>query len=286
MENIRFNSKLKDVQKVQVEILKEFDRICKKYDIKYQLFAGTLLGAIRHKGFIPWDDDIDVCLLRSDYEKFLKVCNSDLNEKYFLQNYETDKNYNAQFSKIRKNDTLFIEKITSDSNIHKGIYIDIFPLDNILKDKFLGKLHQKILYILGRVNLTRIKKLCLQRHNPLNKIFSLTIHNIMNCVPKIWFDKLQTKVATIFNNKKTGYVSHLTNGVSKVRYDKFTFEKKYINDIIFVEFENELFPISKDYHKILTQLYGDYFKLPPINEQKPHHGVIKIELNTSDLKDV
>ena len=93
MEYGNFNINLKELQNIQMEILVEFDRICKKNNIKYQLFAGTLLGAIRHKGFIPWDDDIDVCMLRKDYIKFLNACESDLRENYFLQTFETDEQY-------------------------------------------------------------------------------------------------------------------------------------------------------------------------------------------------
>jgi lipopolysaccharide cholinephosphotransferase len=82
---------LRDVQKVQLEILLEFDRICRKHGLKYLLFAGTLLGAVRHKGFIPWDDDIDVCMLRGDYERFLTVCKDELSAELFLQTTDTDR---------------------------------------------------------------------------------------------------------------------------------------------------------------------------------------------------
>lgn len=113
---------LKDIQKVELEILLEPDRIYKSNNINYQLFSGTLLGAIRDNKFIPWDDDIDVCLLREDYNKFIKVCQRDLDEKYFLQTNKTDKDYIMQFAKIRKNNTVFMEKCTSESKIHQGIY--------------------------------------------------------------------------------------------------------------------------------------------------------------------
>ena len=101
---------VEDVQRVQLEILLEVDRICMKNEIPYQLFAGTLLGSIRHKGFIPWDDDIDVCMLRNDYERFLECCQSDLSDGFFLQYWRTDRKSILQFAKVRKNNTIFTNK--------------------------------------------------------------------------------------------------------------------------------------------------------------------------------
>lgn len=130
---------IKDVQRLELEILLEFDRICKKHGMKYQLYAGTLIGAIRHEGFIPWDDDIDVCMLRSEYDKFLSWVEIELNNKYFFQTYKTDLNYINKFAKIRRNGTLFVEKSVKDLEIHHGVYIDIFALDNIELKTLKGK---------------------------------------------------------------------------------------------------------------------------------------------------
>ena len=99
-------SKLREIQLVQLQILTEFDRICKKNDINYQLFAGTLLGAVRHKGFIPWDDDVDVCMLRSEYDRFLEIAQQELDPDYFVQNTYTDPEYYNIFTRIRKNGTV------------------------------------------------------------------------------------------------------------------------------------------------------------------------------------
>ena len=147
---------LRDVQKVQLEILLEFDRICRKHGLKYLLFAGTLLGAVRHKGFIPWDDDIDVCMLRGDYERFLTVCKDELSAELFLQTTDTDREYPLQFAKLRKNNTRFVEKSMSDLKIHHGVFIDIFPLDNVMPHSFIGRFQQISLYVLHRINLTRV----------------------------------------------------------------------------------------------------------------------------------
>ncbi len=139
---------LRKIQLVQLEILLEFDRICKENNLPYQLFFGTLLGAIRHKGFIPRDDDVDVCMLRGDYNRFLQLCEDQLNKDYFLQTYKTDKEYIHSFARIRKNNTLALQRIYSKIAMHHGIFIDNFPLDNILPNTLLGKFQYTILYLL------------------------------------------------------------------------------------------------------------------------------------------
>lgn len=134
---------IKDLQRIELEMLLEVDRICKKYNIRYFLVAGTLLGAIRHKGFIPWDDDIDICMPVEEYRKFCKVAKTDLKKEYFLQNSDTDFS-NRWFSKVRKNNTTCIEKGYEKSKIHQGIWIDIFPLIGVKKDeKWLKSITRK-----------------------------------------------------------------------------------------------------------------------------------------------
>lgn len=274
------NVEIKDIQKVQLEVLLEFDRICKKNNIRYQLFAGTLLGCIRHEGFIPWDDDIDVCMLREDYDKFIDLCKSELSPMYFLQTYETDKNYIMQFAKIRKNNTIFMEKATSKCKIHQGVYIDIFPLDKVQPNSLLGKLQQKILYILGRLNLTRIKDICLNIDNEFEKKIGLVLNKIVNLLPKSIINNLQNRVCTMLNNKvNIEYVSHLTNGASSIRLKKYMINKNEFYNIIEGKFEGYEFPIPQNYDRVLSNLFGDYMKLPPKESRQPHHNVIKVELN-------
>lgn len=270
-----------DITKIQQEefsILKEFDRICKKHNIKYHLMGGTLLGSIRHKGFIPWDDDIDVSMLRADYETFLDVCGRELNSGYFLQTNKTDKNYIMQFAKLRKNETIFLEKSMSDLDIHHGVYIDIFPLDNILPDTKKGSFQQKLLYILGRLNLTRSKSICLSADNKPSQIVRLSFYYLMKLIPKVWTDNLLEKVTTMFHNVETEYITHLTNGASKKRYYKYMMKRSDAYNLIDGEFEGEQFPIPVNYHDVLTNLFGDYMQLPPENQREPHHGVIKVSL--------
>lgn len=112
------------------EILDEIVRICEEENLTYYLAGGSVLGAIRHGGFIPWDDDIGIMVPREDYEKFAEACKRKLNSNYFYQSIDTDARYVKRFAKVRKNNTIFQEKMFNGIQQHNGIYVDIFPLDN------------------------------------------------------------------------------------------------------------------------------------------------------------
>ena len=123
------DSKLRQLQLCELEILDEFVRICEKYRLQYYLVGGTLLGAVRHQGFIPWDDDIDVAMPREDYDRFAEISVKDLAPQYFYQCPKTDPYYFLTYAKIRKNGTEVYEERFKEAKFHKGVFIDIFPLD-------------------------------------------------------------------------------------------------------------------------------------------------------------
>ena len=125
------NGSIKDVQIVCLEILKEIDRICKQNGILYWMEGGSMLGAVRHHGFIPWDDDLDIAMFRDDYNRFLEIASKELKENYFLQTHQTDPEYPLFYAKVRKNNTFIDERSYQDLNIHKGIFVDIFPVDGL-----------------------------------------------------------------------------------------------------------------------------------------------------------
>lgn len=272
---------IRRVQKVELEILLEFDRVCKANNIKYHLFAGTLLGAIRHNGFIPWDDDIDVCMLREDYEKFLIVGKECLDGDYFLQTYETDENYINQFAKIRKNNTIFLQDDVVGTNIHQGFYIDIFPFDNVEPYTLVGRVQRNILNILRYMTKCRLKNKVNKTRNSFSRYFRLFIHYFIKIIPKKPMDKMITNIACMFNNKNTKYVGELSHGTAKYLYDRFTVEKNIFYDTIEWEFEGHKFPIPRKYDYVLTKNYGDYMIPPPLEQQKPHHGIIEICFDTT-----
>lgn len=124
------NDKTKELQLIEIELLRVFIESCQKLSLKYYVIGGTLLGTVRHNGFIPWDDDVDVAMCRDDYEKWLKEAPKLIDsDKYFIQNNHSDRYFPANFTKLRKNESTFIELPVKKLDIHHGIFIDIFPLD-------------------------------------------------------------------------------------------------------------------------------------------------------------
>lgn len=270
---------LKSVQKVELEILLKFDSICKKYNIRYQLFSGTLLGAIRHKGFIPWDDDIDVCMLRDDYEMFLRKCDiQDLGETFFLQTNITDPTSIIQFAKLRKNNTIFEPDNEVGSASHKGIYIDIFPLDNVKPYTKKGERQYKSFNFWYSIVTSSVKSRVLTASTLSKKIIRWFFYIITKIVPKQYIDKKIQKILKQFNNEKTEYVNHLSNGTTGIRPKRFLMKRAVFEDMINVEFEGHFFPAPRDYDSVLSQSYGDYMTLPPVEERKSHHGIVNLSL--------
>ena len=127
---------LRRIQLVQLDLLKEVDRICKKCGIRYNIIAGTLLGAVRHGGFIPWDDDADVAMLRREYDRFVLACQKELNtDKYYFQDHHVTPGYRWGYGKLRRKDSLFLREHQEHMPYEQGIFIDIFPLDCVPNER-------------------------------------------------------------------------------------------------------------------------------------------------------
>ena len=122
------NTDLKKIHDVELEILGEVHKFCIKHKIRYSLYCGTMLGAVRHGGFIPWDDDIDICMLRDDYNRFIKLWSESNNQDYIIQNKENQALFTQSFTKIRKNHTAFLQPYDIAGQYHTGIFIDILPI--------------------------------------------------------------------------------------------------------------------------------------------------------------
>jgi len=253
------------LRKVEVEILKEIDRICVKNNIRYYLCGGTLLGAVRHKGFIPWDDDIDIIMPREDYNKFIGLCmNGELSDKYMLQNTDTEPEYHLPFTKIRKNNTLFDESGVKKLKIHKGIFVDIFPLDYSKKDKgFVYKFKDNIVK-----NLIHVVSMRQLGYEPVSSACNvlyyitkpLSVHKII---------KISEFVSSCRKNGEY-YVDY----ASYIECTKETAPIDYYGEPIMLEFEGEKFPAPCKYDFILEKLYGDYMKLPPEGERENHNAAV------------
>lgn len=271
---------IKEIQKIELEMLLEFDRICKKHGIKYQLFAGSLIGAIRHQGFIPWDDDIDVCMLRSEYNKFLAVVEKELQNQYFFQTYKTDLNYMNKFAKFRKNGTVFKEMLVREVDMHHGVYIDIFALDNIEPNTLRGKFQIWQIRAIDSFFKHRLRVRHANMEPGFKKFNSKLKYHLIKIIPieKVKVENFVMNIMKRFNNIETKYVADLSNP-GKGNLEKFIIEKDVFDNSIEWEFEGHLFPIPRDYDKILTKAYGDYMKMPDEFDRVSHHNIVEIDLN-------
>ena len=256
-------------QRALMSLLVEFDRICRACNIKYSLFAGTLLGAVRHGGFIPWDDDADVVMMREDYERFLLEAEKYLdNDKFYLQ-----KEYSAHwpmfYSKLRLNGTTCLEKYhPKDKQTHEGVFLDIFPCDNAMPTKWQRVLQfgaskvviAKSLFKRGYITPSKVKKLFLQccRFFPLQPVLAL-------CKAR--------------NQLHSKYVHVFLGGASKI--SRSVFAREWMQEVVEQKFEGYGFYCFTRYDELLRTMYGDYMVLPPEDERRIKEHVFVLDLDRS-----
>ena len=259
--------KLRDIE---VDILKHFIDVCKKMDLKYYVIAGTLIGAVRHKGFIPWDDDIDVAMPRRDFDIFTKEAYKYLPKYLFVQTHFTDKEFPFNFAKIRNSNTTFIERSCHRLNINLGVFIDVFPLDHFLNDEcFKKKTFKKI-----KIYKTAIGRVFFREHKSLklrfNQFFSFFLFPNPYSALKA-MDKFVTKIP------KSDYCNNYSSNYGLKEACLWS----WFGDGVDIEFEGIIVKAPKEYHLYLTQIYGDYMVLPPVEKRAPCHQTDLIDLNNS-----
>lgn len=259
----------KKIWAIELDMFFEVMRICKKYDIKYYVLGGSLLGAVRHNGFIPWDDDIDLMMCRKDYERFSAVAQKELEDPYFFQTPNTD-NCWCDFARICNSNTTGIRKILRGvKNVNKGIFIDIFPVDAISDNTFIRKSIYKLVALHSRlavcysfgVSNTWMDKI-------VNSVLQLPfIH--MN-IKKIY--KCANKIASLVNAEK----AHQMGIVVRTPYapEKLRWSKEVLKDKITIPFEFFNIEIPARYDEILKTNYGDYMVFPPVEERGRWHDII------------
>lgn len=273
MERFYNNTDLKKIQKLELGILKDFVSICEKYDITYFLVAGSALGAVRHRGFIPWDDDIDVALPRKDYEKFLSVVTTEFPNKYNIINTENYKDYPLFTTQLALKGTKFVLENFKDLNIPFGIYLDIFPFDGMCNDKHKAIIHARKTWLWGKIQiLASISKPYVSYKGiTRNIIWMLTslIHHILklfhissyNIYVKV--KRLSMKYNST-DNKRLNFFCN-TNYMWEVLHIKEIYPLKKI------EFEGMQVNVPNKVESYLTRRYGDFTKLPPKEKRKNHY---------------
>ncbi len=264
---------LKELQNILLDILIEFNRICKKYNIKYSLAFGTLLGAVRHKGFIPWDDDVDVMMDRKNFDRFCKICPQEISKEFFFQSRKTEEKYPYNLCRIRKNNTAMIYRAWRDSGIHLGIYIDIFPIDNIADNKLSRILQFSMIFFNTPIRVARNPIIFNNRGEKFSPLLKKLVYYIARCMPYKTCEKIEDYYIKKYSNTKTKSMGIICEGGVLVKPSnvQVPFKSKYLNEYCEMEFENHKFMVSKSYRQLLRHWYGDYMKLPPEKDRVMTH---------------
>ncbi len=261
---------LKEAQSIMLSILKEVHILSEKYGLTYFITDGTLLGAVRHKGFIPWDDDLDIAMPRNDYEIFKEVAKDELPKELFLQTVDTDPNYDLYNipMKIRHNSSVLIEKGEEEKTYHNGIYIDVFPLDRVPDTRLKHGIQKNLSKIL--INM----KMNISFKDGMN-IKSIT-RSLLQLIGKLIPYRVVRKVLySTLKWSKRSKSSNLYYGVDLTWPNEFSEEE--IFPLKLMEFEGEKFWAPKDFNSLLTKTYGDYMKLPKEEEREMHSTFIGLK---------
>ncbi len=262
---------LRDAQTLMADILKDVHELCEKHGLRYFLDAGTLIGAVRHKGFIPWDDDVDIGMPREDFNRFLEIAKTELPGHLFLQTFETDEYYDVYPvpCKVRYNNTMFLEEGAKENHkMHNGVYIDVFPYDSLPKSNFTYKIQRTLSYNI----LKSFKRL---RDMPEKLSFKNKItFSFYKLVVKMFPNKRRLKLfnyLTKWNDLNSEYMGY---GVDTY-WSEYIYKKSDYFDLTKLEFEGQYFYAPKNYDVILTQLYGDYMTMPKEEDRVWHAKEMK-----------
>lgn len=265
---------IKSMQGVLLEILSDMDQVCRKYGLTYFVCGGTAIGALRHQGFIPWDDDIDVTMPRRDYDLLEECLLKEFSDRYWVQSIATDPDYDLNFMKIRKKGTVCLEFLDPEPE-KSGIFVDIFPLEDTFDNRLLSRLHgvlgEGLLFICSCVRLRRKKDRILpflREERAIKTVQTkVRIGGLFSFIPLRTWLRLTERVLCACHNRKSQRVS-IPSG------RKHYFKEMYTRASFFpakaVEFEDRRFMIMNDPREYLEKMYGDYMKLPPEDQRESH----------------
>ena len=264
---------LRRLQHTELELLREVDRICRKNHIHYNIIAGTLLGAVRHGGFIPWDDDADVAMMRQDYEKFRKACVTELNmEKFYFQDQKNTKGYRWGYGKLRRKDTLFLREYQEHMPYGQGVFIDIFPLDYVPENYVLRCIHNLICFLYRKLFWSEVGKV--EDRNFIKRV----IYHAMSKIPEMRLKKSFEHFVKKTNQTSTNWVRILTFPTPNRAYGYRT--EWYLNSVD-IQFEGFAFRGIRDCDSYLSFKFGNYMEFPP-EEMRKTHPVSDIVLSHAD----
>lgn len=277
---------LRGLHQVQLTMLLELDRVCRRLGVAYQLGAGSLLGAVRHGGFLPWDDDIDVVMAREDYQRFLREAPLLLDTRFVLQTWRSDPGFQGLFAKLRRQDSVFREEFHQHTRQHHGIYIDIFPFDPVWPESWWWRL---LLAVVLRIHkfVGQLQKLAGDGNvDPLRggqpawkRRLRALVHPGLDALPASLWMAIQEGLMRSLALVPSGQVVCLVSGsLHWERLQSLARPAAEFEQTVRLSFEGWSFPVTAAYHQALTRLYGDYRRLPPPERQMPGHPVVEFRL--------
>lgn len=263
---------LKKVQGVLLDILKEVRRVCDENGIRYFLCCGTFLGAVRHQGFIPWDDDLDIGMLREDYERFCAVAPGALGEGFCLQSWYTDENYGLPFAKVRMKNTLYQEAKRSRYK-ENGFFIDIFPFDYAPEDAMERQAYMRKLNTLFRLKLMKAGARPWIERDRINwkKRLGYGVYQLWALLRNS--ESLSREYDALAASRTDGSLVCRQRGLTWLD----CFDARLYRELASYPFEGEFFPGPGDFDAVLRVQFGDYMVLPPENEREDRHQIVRVE---------
>lgn len=278
---------LRKVQLVLTKILREFDRVCRELDIPYVVYGGTALGAVRHQGFIPWDDDVDVCMTRADYEQFLQRAPAVLGDEFVLENARTHADFPNMLTNLVLKDTYFIPEFIKDSPYRMPLGLDIFPFDNVPSDRWRYRLQSTSTWFWGRLlYLQGTPSPYLEIEGPLRSLILVATSAIYRTLRLLrvkpgTLQRRWERAARRYEKKNTRLMADYTDR------DPMAWAVSYADlyPAIDVPFEDITVRLPREYDKILRRGYGDYMQLPPVEKRKNHQPFL-IDLGKYGAEDL
>lgn len=256
------NKTLRKIQMVQLELLQEVDRICKKCDIRYNIIAGTLLGAIRHNGYIPWDDDADVALLRDEYEKFRVACETELDTtRFYFQDHRNTLGYRWGYGKLRRKDTLFLREFQEHMPYEQGIFIDVFPLDAVPDNYILRSVKNFECFCIRKVLWSEVGRIA-----DKSAVKRAWFH-LLAKIPEKWVFDYYNRVIRNAHKQDSKWVRIL---MFPTPNKEWGYLRKWYEDSTDIVFEGVTFQGIQAYDEYLSFKFGNYMELPPEDKRKVH----------------
>ena len=269
------------IRAIQMDMYREVRSICQRHSIPHTAIAGSVLGAIRHHGYIPWDDDLDIAMMREDYNRFLKYAEKEINPKFFIQNYYTDPYYGNYFTKIRCNNTLFVQNIDKNDKSHHGIFIDIFPIDRLTDCIEKRESYRRQLMFYFQLYMAKCNKGISGETDSLSGKAKLLLRRFLHIILAFASkEKLFYKVDALcqkFNTEKTETLMIAILYAMKGQH----FEEKTMFPPVVHSFEEDTIFVPYDSNRYLSESYGNYMELPPI-EKRINHRPYKLSFSAEN----